>query len=856
MQVIVNRETLKALIDKLVNEDRSFHSKNVSELEKAAPPILPQPEMAQQLSTTKMPVDDNEFVPTNVDELGKATMQLSNNVNDKMIEKFYTNFKTLIKKFEAVNEARLPSFLGDPVEEPRPRGAAARRAAKMRDAEPEQAYIPSTPDEDAADIAASISSPSKKTSAPETEKRARPKKTPRSQDSTKPARSSLESSPQGEYDPVAEYLKSLYQPRERPDWLKNVTMNLSDMAVGDANKLLVAIIKSMGEENVTVENLESAAMDAINNLTYSIDGDNIVIASPEYKVKFTYNTEGNPQNLFSLDQYKEVLTSLTSQKSERTDAQDSWGPKYAAAIRDLTYARNDQELERALFNSLTSVQEALTDAVLDSYPPGTQEFSTKEVADKLDIVNDQVVDEFIQTGLKTGINTVTIDVFGKPVEISIDIPDSPGALKAIEDARFGNVLSRLLSATPEELRAYVGKKKRARRSAVQMSRGDENYFYDLGMKIGGKNFKMSAAEFQEKLQNALDARDDAGLDLSDEDIINMILTKIDVIDVNQVELLSKVQDYAYTLFEKYMQSNPALVKKIGLDTLFEIIPEDLGGLSPALRDVFDKFFKELIMAYTDKSVSTPFFKIYDNIVDNPATKAHFKSTAGVKHSQVYDQPGAGRRAKDISNFIGNLRHISDFMKSNAKTARKSGSTILASKLDKSASELVDPDVVAGSFELFFKNLKSAPEPVKIDVDKAIKKAANEILKIDLTPAPAAPVNRRKRSSEEPEADLSSIPDVVTAPQPAPIDPADINKSYDDIIATFSTAADDVKEAMLDEFESAADPEGLGPSKRLLAKYPALTTAADYDELVNKLMQLNESVTRAMLLNLIHGYTRG
>ena len=64
MQVIVNKEALKSLIDSVVKEDRSFHTKNVNELEKAAPPILPQSEMAQQLSTTKMPVEDNEFVPT------------------------------------------------------------------------------------------------------------------------------------------------------------------------------------------------------------------------------------------------------------------------------------------------------------------------------------------------------------------------------------------------------------------------------------------------------------------------------------------------------------------------------------------------------------------------------------------------------------------------------------------------------------------------------------------------------------------------------------------------------------------------------------------------------------------------
>ena len=114
MQVIVKERALESLIAKLIKEDRSFHTKNVNELEKAAPPILPQSEMAQQLSTTKMPVEDNEFVPTNKNELGKAAMQLTNQVEDAYIKKFYENFKQLIKKYKdneaQLKEARLPSF--------------------------------------------------------------------------------------------------------------------------------------------------------------------------------------------------------------------------------------------------------------------------------------------------------------------------------------------------------------------------------------------------------------------------------------------------------------------------------------------------------------------------------------------------------------------------------------------------------------------------------------------------------------------------------------------------------------------------------------------------------------------------
>jgi len=95
MRVVVNKHALTGLVETLVNEDRSFHSKNVNELEKSQPPIFPQDQMAQQLSQDKVPVNDPEFMPTNKSELGKAAMQLTDKVMDEKIQKFYTALKKL-----------------------------------------------------------------------------------------------------------------------------------------------------------------------------------------------------------------------------------------------------------------------------------------------------------------------------------------------------------------------------------------------------------------------------------------------------------------------------------------------------------------------------------------------------------------------------------------------------------------------------------------------------------------------------------------------------------------------------------------------------------------------------------------
>ena len=865
MQVIVKERALENLIAKLVKEERSFHTKNVNELEKAAPPILPQPEMAQQLSTTKMPVEDNEFVPSNKNELGKAAMQLANQVEDDDIHKFYENFKSLIKKFKnqeaQIKEAKLPGFLGQPEEEPVPKDRQARRAARLRASEPEQPYMSTTPAEDAADIAASMPASSTKRQTPDVEKK-------RKRSSTRQTKTDLRD-PGAKFDPVAEYLKSLRRPRPRPDWMKNVQMNLSDMVVGDANKLIMAIVKKMGEENITEENLESSVLDAIQKLTYEINGDKIVISSPEYKVKFEYNTEGNPNNLFSLDQYKETLTGLASQKSAGVGSQESWGPKYAQAIQSLRYALGDQALERALLQSLPVIQQSLTDAVLDSYPMGTDEFNTKEIADKLDMINDQVVDAFTQS-LRPGFNTITQDILGKEVELTLEIPETPVALRAIEDARFSGVLMRLLSATPEELRAYVSKK-RALRSAVKMSRSDENYFYSLGKRMGGENFKMSAAQFKEKLLKAMDARDEFGVDMTDEQLVNMVLISGDIISKSQIEMLSTIQNKLCSEFKSLVKENAVFEKKIKDEDLIPDV-ENFDDVPANMRQIYRVFMDEFIEAFTDKINVGPegfknlqdlekrdsdsLFDIYD------AATVDRSNFSGVEATHLYGDPGKGRRAKDLSNFVGNLRHVANFLKSRKEEMSKMGRTIASGHLDVNSKKLSDPGFIIAAIDEFLGMVGNLPPEIERLLDKATGKAASSIAELFKNPdnLPIPRGARRERPSRdagvatatnvEPDVELPAEP---VQPEIPIVDPAAVSKTYDNIISVFNKSTQDMKDEMLSAFEETVL---VGqPTKAQLEKYPALTTAADYEALLNMLEQLNEATTRSLLLSLIHGYTR-
>ena len=574
---------------------------------------------------------------------------------------------------------------------------------------------------------------------------------------------------------------------------------------------------------------------------------NMVFSVPSYGINFTYNTEGKKKNLFSLEQYKDVFRSLASQKSAGTQYEDSWGPKYAQAIKALRYAENDAALYDALLASLPVVQRTLTDAVIESYPPNQALIDTKDVAKKLYIVNDDVIDRFMSQGLAVGSNTISVDVLGKTVTITIDIPNSPAALKAIEDTRFGNLLEELLSITPAALEDYIAKKQREKRSAVQMTRGQENYFYDLGMKIGGKNFKMSAADFQAKLTAAKQVVEDEGLDISDEQLVTMVLISGDVINAGQFDLLSAIKDYLWDLFSNAAQSNAKLQKQFGgIDNLFEAIPEEMSSASRQVLEIFDDFCERAIKAFADKTNNNKLFDIYDKIVDNPATKAYFKETAGVKHSQIYDQPGQGRRAKDVSNLIGNLRHISIFMMDNAKSLRRTGSTLVADRILRDAKQLVDAETLLSTMKLFVKAGKS---PL---LAKALEAPAKELMKYTLESlAQTSPAQSFTIATKD-APKVATSTGSVAQDSPRKFVSNDVAGTIDDIIAVYKDLDAGKKESFIAEFDVALED---GPSPYLRKTYPALQTAQDYQRLVDQLMQLNESAILSLITNLIREQSR-
>jgi hypothetical protein len=371
------------------------------------------------------------------------------------------------------------------------------------------------------------------------------------------------------------------------------------------------------------------------------------------------------------------------------------------------------------------------------------------------------------------------------------------------------------------------------------------------MKIGGENFKMSAEDFQTKLIAAKEVAKDEGLEISDKRLVMMILLVGDIIDKNQYQIVSLIKERLWESFVDGILSNKKLEKKFGgIDQLYDIVPEEIEQASLDVLKIFDDFCERAIKAFTDDSVKNKLFDIYDKVVDDPKTKEYFKENAGVKHSQIYDQPGAGRRAKDVSNLVGNLRHISRFMLDEVKRLKRTGSTLVADRLERDAKQLVDPDAISSTLKLFIKS--KPPSPLFL---KALEAAAREIMNQNFetltAPSPQPPAEADVAAPAV-DAEISVEKEVVPTPvaevPPTSYTTQDVTSTIDDIISDFKDIVDPAeKESFISMFSDASKK---GPSADLLGIYPNLKTAKDYERLVDQLTALNESSYISLITNLI------
>jgi len=120
MQIVVKKKVLEELVDKVVKEVSSFHSVRIDEIPAKIDEedvIKPTEEMSTQLSQQKPKVDDPNYKPVNTSELSKAAAAIAEKVPQDKTEAFYKRLKDLAqqasdnKDEEQLSEARLDQIV-------------------------------------------------------------------------------------------------------------------------------------------------------------------------------------------------------------------------------------------------------------------------------------------------------------------------------------------------------------------------------------------------------------------------------------------------------------------------------------------------------------------------------------------------------------------------------------------------------------------------------------------------------------------------------------------------------------------------------------------------------------------------
>jgi len=131
MNVVIKKSVLESFLKNLV-EDRGGHSVRIDQIAGDDKPVIPDAQMAIQLSQDKVPVENPDFLPVNQKQLKNAVSQMATQVSPQKIQQFYGMMKKLVRKYtdrqdtkvrelelmEALSsfilkEAKLPQFTGD-----------------------------------------------------------------------------------------------------------------------------------------------------------------------------------------------------------------------------------------------------------------------------------------------------------------------------------------------------------------------------------------------------------------------------------------------------------------------------------------------------------------------------------------------------------------------------------------------------------------------------------------------------------------------------------------------------------------------------------------------------------------------
>ena len=97
MNVVIKKSILESFLKRIV-EDRGGHSVRIDQIAGDAKPIIPDEQVATQLSQDNVPVEDPNFLPVNKKQLKNAASQMADKIEPEKIQKFYSMMKRLVRK--------------------------------------------------------------------------------------------------------------------------------------------------------------------------------------------------------------------------------------------------------------------------------------------------------------------------------------------------------------------------------------------------------------------------------------------------------------------------------------------------------------------------------------------------------------------------------------------------------------------------------------------------------------------------------------------------------------------------------------------------------------------------------------
>lgn len=283
MKVLVKKSALEQMIKRLA-EDRSYHSARIDQIAGENSPVLPDAQVAMQLSTEKIPVENPDFLPVNKQQLASAASQIAGSVSPDKVQKFYRGLKKLLRKTSDLNQYKGMSET-DLMEALRPMVIAEARRIDVDIPSDVSAstYITSTRDADTDDaedpasgmtVDTGVKVGAKYEPEPEEDIEDLPKKAP-----AKKAKSGLERDEP--MTPEEELAQRLSRSAQLPDLIRKRTVEsgkktpLESLIVGDVNRLLDAFAKaelpppkSLAEANVDVDVISKTITEKESTLSY------------------------------------------------------------------------------------------------------------------------------------------------------------------------------------------------------------------------------------------------------------------------------------------------------------------------------------------------------------------------------------------------------------------------------------------------------------------------------------------------------------------------------------------------------------------------------------------------------------